>query len=226
MIAAVIALAEEAKVLPAGSIIQAIKEYVTKNVGCAESDLLMEYKTALTDEKVPPGAVSIEIKSAANTKFSGFTTLEVFILVDNKVFKSFVVYVEIDSKVKAYMANRWIKRYEPVSDENVSIIDTYRSKVPQDALPVDEGLAGKVAKTAMAKGRILTRSSIEAPPLVRNNDPVTIIMQNKNIKITAKGVVLMDGRKDETVKVRLMDSRKDVYGKVIDSSTVLVGAAQ
>lgn len=226
LIAAVIALAQEANVVPAGSIVQAIKEYVVKNVGCAESDLLIEYKTPLVDEKIPEGVVSIEIKSGANTKFSGFTTFEVFILLDNKVYKSFVMYVEIDNKVKAYMAGRWIKRYEPMSLENVSVIDTYRSKIPLDALSVDEELVGKVAKTALAKGKIITRSSIETPPLIKSNDMVDIILLNKNIKVNAKGTALMDARKDETIKVRLLDSRKDIYGKVVDSSTVYVETAR
>jgi flagella basal body P-ring formation protein FlgA len=222
LVMAAVVFAEEGQILPAGAVLQSIKEYVVKNAGCSESDLLIEYKTPLIDEKLPAGAVSIEIKSGANTRFLGFTTLEVFILLDNKVYKSFLVYLEIDNKVKAYMANRWIKRYEPLNSENIGIIDTYRSKIPMDYLPVDAELTGMVAKIALGKGRILTRLSVETPPLIKNKDLVNVVLENGNVKINAKATALMDGRKDDTIKVRLIDSKKNIYGKVIDEHTVVV----
>ncbi len=222
LIMAAVVLAEESQVIPAGVIQQEIIDYVAKNAGCAQNDLLIEYKTPLADEKIPSGRAAIEIKSGANAKFLGFTTLEVYILLDEKVYKSFIVYLEIDIKTKAYMASRWIKRYEYLGPDNVNIVDTYRSKIPMNALSVDEDLAGKVAKAAIAKGRIITGSGIELPPLVRSRDPVNVIMESKNIQISAKGVALMDGRKDEVIKLRLLDSKKDIYGKVVDAATVAV----
>jgi len=187
---------------------------------------LVEWENKPADQDLPSGKVDIQIRAAVHLKYFGYTPLEVLILLDQKVYKKFTAYINIDVKSKAYMATRWIRQYERLDSTNVELLETYRSKIPSDAVVDGEDLDGKVLNVAMPRGRIITHSSLVIPPVVKNQDLVDVILKSDNMLITTKAKVLMNARKDEMVKLRTLDSQKEIYGKVIDEKTVLVEMAR
>jgi flagella basal body P-ring formation protein FlgA len=208
--------------LPAIKITDAIASYIATHSAVAREVLFIDYKNPLVDESLPMGKVDIVISTVAHAKFVGFTPLGVEILLDNKPYKKFMVYANVDSKVKAYMATRWINYHEPLTSDNLVLVSTYRSKVPLDCVVNEKELSGKVAKMALPKGKIISYSSIDIPPVVINRSVVVVRLETAHLKIMSKGIALMDGRTGEVIKLRLLDSKKEIYAKVIDATTVLV----
>lgn len=214
--------AEESQILTSAEILRAVEEYILKQVNFSKEDLLIECKSPLADEHLPAGKIDIQLKTGPNLKFYGFTPVEVIIFIENKVYKSFLLYLDIDVKTRVYMARHWIKRYTPLNSDNIILVETYRSKVPQDAVSCEEDLTDRVVKVAVPKGKIITHSIIDISPCIKNRDLVNVVLETNNLRVTAKAQALMDGRRGDLVKLRSLDSKKEIYGRIIDEKTVFI----
>jgi flagella basal body P-ring formation protein FlgA len=63
---------------------------------------------------------------------------------------------------------------------------------------------------------------VEYPPLVKRGDVVIILVETSGMRITALGQVKKKGRLGESIPVMNYDSKKILYARVLDSSTVKV----
>jgi|TARA_B100001964_G_scaffold46824_1_gene52340 flagella basal body P-ring formation protein FlgA len=68
----------------------------------------------------------------------------------------------------------------------------------------------------------LKKSLLKIPEDISRGDRVTILAENKTIRITVPGIAGENGRKGKTIKVKNIDSKKIIYARVLDSATVKV----
>ena len=85
-----------------------------------------------------------------------------------------------------------------------------------------ETVLGKRTKRAIGAKKVLRTDLVEFPPLVKRGDVVVIIVETSGLKITALGQVKKKGRLGESIPVMNYDSKKILYARVLDSSTVKV----
>jgi flagella basal body P-ring formation protein FlgA len=64
--------------------------------------------------------------------------------------------------------------------------------------------------------------AVEDAPVVQRGDRVTLRVQHGNLTIVATGRAKEDGRVGRQIAVANDGSRKIVYGRVVDASTVAV----
>ena len=83
-------------------------------------------------------------------------------------------------------------------------------------------LVGKRAKTNIGIGRVIYKSMVEIPPVIKRGQRVLIVAESDTLKVTAPGVAKEDGRIGELIKVQNLLSKKVVIGKVVDAQTVKV----
>ena len=71
-------------------------------------------------------------------------------------------------------------------------------------------------------GEILLPSFIKKPALGNRGDKVLITAQRGAMTITTPGILKEDGYEDAMVRVLNMESKKMIYGRLVDSNTVKV----
>ena len=76
----------------------------------------------------------------------------------------------------------------------------------------------------IAPGQIILQSDLAHIPTVRKGSRVTLLYEGKNVRLTLQAEALSDGSAGETIPVRNLQSRKEIYGLVRDSSTVVVNS--
>ncbi|MCH7622934.1 MAG: flagellar basal body P-ring formation protein FlgA, partial [Nitrospinae bacterium] len=96
-----------------------------------------------------------------------------------------------------------------------------KGKKRREVTSIDD-VVGKQAIRNMGMGRVITANSLSKPVLVKKGDRVTIIVQSGSMKITAPGLVREKGFKDSLVQVLNIQTKKTVFGMVMDSKTVKV----
>ena len=96
------------------------------------------------------------------------------------------------------------------------------AKLPSGVITDPEAVLGKRTKRAIGAKTALRADLIEFPPLVKRGDIVVIIAESKGLKITALGQVKKKGRLGESIPVMNYDSKKVLYARVLDASTVKV----
>lgn len=81
---------------------------------------------------------------------------------------------------------------------------------------------GLRTRVPVAMGEPLQLSRLERAPLIRRGDVVSMIYTAGRLRVSAKGRAEQTGYKGGNIKLINLASKREVYGKVLDSGTVLV----
>ena len=85
-----------------------------------------------------------------------------------------------------------------------------------------EKAIGFQASRNLPKGRILTAKFLKEPALGTKGDKILILAQKGAMKITTPGILKEDGYEDSMVQVLNIETKKLIYGRLIDANTVKV----
>ena len=96
------------------------------------------------------------------------------------------------------------------------------AKLPSNVITDPEAVLGKRTKRAIGAKTVLRTHLVEFPPLVKRGDVVVIIAESGGLKISALGQEKKKGGFGDRIPVINFDSKKILYARVLDSSTVKV----
>ena len=89
-----------------------------------------------------------------------------------------------------------------------------------------DGLGGPWrAVRPIAVDQVIYQSDLSYLPTVRKGTTVTLIYTGKSVRLTVQAEAMADGMAGESIPVRNLQSRKEIYGVVRDATTVMVNAA-
>ncbi len=81
---------------------------------------------------------------------------------------------------------------------------------------------GKVLKSDVRRGKVLTENMLVDPPLVKKGDIISLIARNDNMVIITTGISKEDGFENQVIKVENINSGKLIHGVVKEKSKVEV----
>lgn len=86
-----------------------------------------------------------------------------------------------------------------------------------------EEIVGKRVRRSVPQGAPILLGMVDDVPIIRPGDHVTLIVEGEGIEITTMGEAKENGYLGRRVAVMNVESKKVVYGKVRDASSVVVG---
>lgn len=171
---------------------------------------------------LPQGKVTYEVTSRKQEDYRGSTSLLLAFMVDGRLEKKIWVTAQVDARVGVVVSNRALQRNTIISEEDVRLEKMNASELPADVITDDRGVIGMKAKRTIEPNTPMRTAFVEAPPLVKRGDLVTIVAESDTLKITTQGVVTETGCRGDLVRVINAASRQEVYAKVVDGRTVAV----
>jgi flagellar basal body P-ring formation protein FlgA len=162
------------------------------------------YKARAINQKA--GRIPITLQININDNFQKRIRIRSRVLVSQEVVKTI----------------RPVRRGEVISNENIQL-ETIKTERPwKNAFNnVDQAL-GYEAGRNMPSGKILTQKFIKKPALVNRGDKIQILAEKGGMKITAPGIIKEDGFEGGMVQVLNIESKKVIYGRLVDANTVKV----
>ncbi|MEO5357734.1 MAG: flagellar basal body P-ring formation chaperone FlgA [Nitrospirae bacterium YQR-1] len=110
-----------------------------------------------------------------------------------------------------------ILTYEDITKSLYSV-----RRIPSGAI-TDEALCiGKMVNHTIPANRPLTVALVETAPVVIKGREVVMTVKGDEYKITMRGIAKDDGTAGQYIRVVNPKSKKIIFGKVIDSRTVIV----
>ncbi len=131
-----------------------------------------------------------------------------------------VGYVEIYLPV--VVVKRPVSRFTVLSAEDLALERRPLTRLPQDVLTEISQAVGLRVRYGLSAGRVLRRSMLETPPLIRRNQLVRIVARSPHLTVTAQGRAREDGRLGEIIRVRNLASKKEIFARVVSPDTVEV----
>ena len=172
---------------------------------------------------LPKGKITYSVKPLKNTDFKGSVPLPLHFKVNGIFQKRILVTADIEVLADVIVTKRPLKRFRRISEDDIEIREKNLAELPSNIILDYEEVLGKRAKRNIGANRVLRSDLIEFPPLVKRGDVVQLIAESGGLRITTLGMVKQrEGRRGERVRIENLDSKKSLYGRVLDAKTVKV----
>ena len=139
-----------------------------------------------------------------------------------------VVPLLLDVKVyqSAAVSLRRIEAGETLGEGNVRF-ERHAMDAPGACLTPKDLSSGRKAKRPVAAGQVVPPAAVEParadnPLLVKQRDLVRLVARVGNLRVTALAEAEQDGRAGDLVRVRNVDSKKEIVGRVVGRDLVEV----
>lgn len=213
-------------------VLAAVKEVVLKRLPWAADDVSVQIVQPIAASLVvdaPRGEVRIKAEPHANGMPLGRVQVDVSLWAASVRQMSFPVYLDVRLYQNVAVTLHKVERGEALGEGNVAF-DRRPVESLRDYLSTPEALAGKRARQPLLPGRVLTAADVEddgraaaaSPALVHRGEAVKLVVHLGSVNVTATGEALQDGKAGQPVRVRNVDSKQIVLGRVTERSVVEV----
>ena len=199
-----------------------VSDYIQKNVFKDQVDGSIKDIQIADSLKLPNGRITFKVTAPRNRHFLGKIPFSVHFNVNGKFYKRVWTAAIIEVLADVVTTNKPLGRHKPITEDDIALVKMDLAKLPSGVITDPETVLGKRTKRAIGAKKVLRTDLVEFPPLVKRGDVVVIIAESNGLKITALGQVKKKGRFGESIPVMNYDSKKILYARVLDSSTVKV----
>lgn len=174
------------------------------------------------DISVSEGNYKLVYRLGGNKKKVGKFTLGMWVKVDDEYQHRLRLKTIVKLFYDVVQLRHPIKRNQELTEADLESVRIESSKQLRNNITNTEEAVGFKLTRNMGQGEYLTLNMLKKTALVKNGDRVILIVEKGALRITAPGVVKENGFKNSTVKAINAESKKIVYGKVIDENTLKV----
>jgi len=205
-------------------ILRKAKEYLLSKLSRPESEIIIESDRPPMDKLLPAngGDIRWEISQIDANKDRGNVQLIVRISIDEKQYLKMPVFFTIRTYEDIVIPNKKINRHDILAMDDLVIKRMETTKLAGVTFDNIEDLIGKRAIRPILPNIPITAEMIDNPPLIRKGDFVKVSVQSGNLHVVTKGVAKEDGYWGKVIRIKNIDSNKELYGKVEDSTTVKI----
>lgn len=198
-----------------------IKDYLVQHTSWNESQIKVKNISISNNIILPPGE-EYEVVPAPKSTMIGRTAFSLNISRDGKTTHTSWISADIEVWVDAVLTSRSMKDRQLIGEGDIYVGKKDLAELPPGYIYDVKDVVGKRLKRFAGANRPLTVDMLEDPPLFKRGDRVFIIAESESLKVTALGTATEDGFRGRPAKVINIQSRKEVFGEVIDGGTVKV----
>ena len=199
-----------------------ILEYLENAIPWDKDSVEIRVVNIPSDLILPQGRVTCDVTPLKHWTYMGRGSIPLIFKVNDTFKKKIWVAVEIDVFGEVVVSPKHLGKFKVVSKEDVRLEKRNLSQLPRNTVSALEEAIGKRTKRVIDANSVITADMLDIPPVVRRGDLVTLIVETDALKITTLGEVKESAIKGETIRVLNVSSQKEIYGMVVDSSTVKV----
>lgn len=169
-----------------------------------------------------PGVVGFDVRRLSSRPFRGPTVVRLTVTVDGRVERSMSVTVDCRHFRDVVVATRTVRRGSSLTEDFVVVEERDITSAKHGFFTDLEELVDTRAKRPIGDGGIVSQRHVEPIPVLQRGDEVTMALRSGNMSLLATGIAMQDGGIGQRIRVQNIDSRKVVYGEVVDANTVRI----
>jgi flagella basal body P-ring formation protein FlgA len=196
--------------------------YFCRILNIKKSDVVISRMNVIGNVPVPAGKISYRLFQKGQRKLEGSVSVIAVIKVDDVVRNQVKITGWVDVFKYVACASRDIERGEKISEDDLYMVKRNLSHLSSKILTDKNLIVGLLAKHNIKADTCLKEWMIEKAPVVDKGDIVTILAESGDLLVTVPGKVLVKGFSGELVKVQNLMSKKEIFARVVNHSTVAV----
>ncbi len=208
--------------IPESKFREIFHDYFCRNLNINKSDVVISKLNVIGNTPVPSGKISYRLFQRGQRKFEGYASAIAVIKVNGIVRNKVKISGWVDIFKYVVCASRDLERGEKINKDDLYMVKRNLSHLSSKILTDKKEIVGLIAKHNIKADTCLKEWMIEKAPVVNRGDIVTIMAESGDLLVTVPGRVLMKGFSGELVKVQNLMSKKEIFAKVLNPSTVAV----
>ena len=217
-----ISSAAEKQTLTAEEIKQGATDFLFRTLPWEKEQLEIEIFYHGGKITLPSGEKFLIYKGRGGTKNVGRIPITLEIKVDGIFQKRIGINSRVMVSQEVVKTTRQIKKGELFTTDNIHIETIKTERQLGNTIKKIKDALGYEAVNYLPNGRPLLRRSMKKPALGSKGNKIMILAQRGGMKITTPGILKEDGYEDAMVQVLNIESKKIIYGRLVDSNTVKV----
>jgi flagella basal body P-ring formation protein FlgA len=203
-------------------LLHAVYQYITYHMPWNPETATITKLSVSGADDLATGKLTYRIATPRHTDFLGNVALAVHLDLDGKPYRKLWAKAYVKVVAPVVVTQKALGRFEIIKPGDVQLVAMDLTRVPSNAARKLDQVVGRRTTRSIYPQSVVCVEHTEIPPAVFKGDYVTIVAENKTLKITAPGITQEKGRPGERIKVVNVQSKKTVYALVVDSSTVKV----
>ena len=199
-----------------------VSDYIQKTILKDHADGSIKDIQVADSLKLPNGRITFKVIPPRNRDLLGKIPFSVHFDVNGKFYKRVWATATVEVLAEVVITKKPVGRHKPITEDDIELLKMDMAKLPSGVITDPEAVLGKRTRRAIGAKTVLRADLVEFPPLVKRGDVVVIVVETSVLKITTLGQVKKKGRLGESIPVMNYDSKKILYARVLDSSTVKV----
>ena len=221
LIPPLVSVERRTKLLTAAELTGIYREALIRHLGPRAKNADIYSVSAGRDLKLPAGRVTTDVRFVTG-RASGRVPANITVMVDGKRMAQVRVVGQVDVYADVVVATRTLGRRQMITEDDLKI--TRVNVGDLDGVPATdaEEVVGMRTRKIVPAGTPVVLDNLERAPLIRRGDVVVMIYRGSGLRISAKGKANQTGFKNSRIRLTNLASKREVFGTVIDSGTVLV----
>ncbi|MFQ5454939.1 MAG: flagellar basal body P-ring formation chaperone FlgA [Nitrospirota bacterium] len=201
---------------------RAVEGYIRENLPWDEGEIKIRVMPIRKKLVFPQGKVTFEIDGSVNKSLLGKKNLSVNFKLNGRDYKKVWITVETAVLKDIVVSIRPLNRGHVLQRDDIYLKKADISKLSPDTIFDPSDVMGKRMKRSIKANMPIRDNMIEELPLIKRKDKVIILAESSRIRITTIGEAMNNGYLGEIIPVINLDSKKKVYGRVMNANTVKI----
>ncbi|MCX7965206.1 MAG: flagellar basal body P-ring formation chaperone FlgA [Syntrophorhabdaceae bacterium] len=197
-------------------IIDFINSYYTKK---EDINITLNNRPSALNEK------DIKIKNITFVKLpdsngNGICVVEV--MDKRNLTRNLFVPFKVTQKKRIYVLKEDMKKGEIITEDKVTVREIIFNEDKKDYPSEIDDVVGKMLKRDLSANTVITKGILEDYFVIKRNDIVSIVLENKKLMVKTKGRAIDRGRIGDVIRVKNLTSQREILGRVTGSGIVHV----
>jgi flagella basal body P-ring formation protein FlgA len=214
--------ASEKQIVKTEEIEKSAMDYLLKTLPWDKKSLDINVYYQGKDITLPPGKKELIYKIMGSSQRAGRIPMYLEIRINDQFQKRIRFNTKVLVSQKVIKTIRAVRRGEILSKDEIRAETIKTERPSKNAITNMDYALGYEASRSLSIGQILVPNFIKRPALGNRGDKILITAQKGGMIITTAGILKEDGYKDAMVRVLNIESKKIIYGRLVDSNTVKV----
>jgi len=208
--------------IPEATFREIFVEYLCRRLGKDKSDIMVSRFKVIGNSPLPQGEMRFQVFQKDQRRLAGFVRLVALCSINGVVKSQVKLSGWVDIFESVVCTGRNLKKREIIEKDDLYVARKNISHLSPNIVTDMSRALGFMAKHNTKEDTCLEEWMLERCPVVTKGDMVTIVAESDDLKVTVLGRVLEKGYLGELIKIQNVMSRKKIYARVVNSSTVIV----
>ncbi len=156
----------------------------------------------------------VELRLDGKREFAGSVPITAVVRRDGRVLRRGVVTVQVETRAPIWITRRPLGRGEEIRADDLEQVEADQRSLRGARVLTPAEMVGRRTRRAVGAGKPLRAHWVEEVPLVHRGKRVRLLFQSGSLRIEAAGEAKEDGGIGDHVRVRNLESRRDLVGEV------------